>query len=100
MYAIDNNLFIYDSAVLTNLLQSFISRRHERSEEMAQRLRAKAAFAEDLDLIPFTPMPDKNHLNSSSRESDAIFQPPQVPDTQMVPRHTCEQNTHTNKIKF
>jgi len=35
--------------------------------------------------------------NSSSRSSDALFQPPQTPDIHTVHRHTCRQNTHTHK---
>jgi hypothetical protein len=42
------------------------------AEEMTQQLRALAAFPEDLGSTPSTHMEAHNHLNLSSRTSNAL----------------------------
>lgn len=36
--------------------------------------------------------------SSSSKGSDALFTPFQVPRVDMIHRHACRQNTHTHKV--
>ena len=72
-----------------------------KARVMTQQLRALAVLPEDQSLIPRT------HIywlivicNSSYRAYRALSWPPWVPDMQVVHRHTCWEDAHTNKIKI
>lgn len=62
----------------------------------AQELRVLVAFPEDLGLIPNSHI---DSYNSSSRESNTLFWPLQVPGMYKLHSHTCRQSNYTHKIK-
>lgn len=70
------------------------------AREVDQRSGAPVALAGDPCSTPSTCMATYNHVKFQSQGSDAFFRPPRAQGIYMVRRHTCQQDTHTHKIKF
>lgn len=71
-----------------------------RAREVDQRSGALVALAGNPCSTPSTHMATHNHVKLQSRGSDAFSWPPRAQGIYTVHRHTCQQDTHTHKIKF
>lgn len=75
---------------LTELYNRNKREKSSHAREMALQLR-ESSTAQDLGLVPSSHMLIHNHLNSSSRGSKALFQPPWAP---IYTEHINSRYTH------